>query len=150
MDEFEFTDGLLEAISSLREMGFELVVVTNQPDVAKKVTNEIFIEELHRKIAKVTGIQYFYVCKHIDEDDCECRKPKPGLLLKATSELNLDLTKSFLIGDRWRDIEAGNIAGCKSIFIDYGYKEQEPSPPYTTVRSLLEASQKILEIQNGH
>lgn len=150
MDEFEFTDGLIEAISRLRESAFELVVVTNQPDIARNVTSESFVEEIHLKIARITGIQYFYVCTHIDEDNCDCRKPKPGLFLRATSDLNLDLTQSFLIGDRWRDIEAGNLAGCTTIFIDYGYIEQEPLPPYIRVKSVLEASQKVLEINHGH
>lgn len=150
MHEFEFTDGLLEAISRLRESGFELVVVTNQPDIAKNAISESFVEEIHLEIANITGIQHFYVCKHIDEDNCDCRKPKPGHLLRATSDLNLDLTQSFLIGDRWRDIEAGNLAGCKTIFIDYGYSEREPLPPYIRVKSVLEASQKVLEINNGH
>ena len=149
MHEFQFTDGLFETISRLREGGFELVVVTNQPDIAKNITSESFVEEIHLEIAKTTGIQHFYVCKHIDEDNCDCRKPKPGLLLRATSDLNLDLTQSFLIGDRWRDIEAGNLAGCKTIFIDYGYREQEPLPPYIRVRSVSEASRKVLEINNG-
>jgi D-glycero-D-manno-heptose 1,7-bisphosphate phosphatase len=86
------------------------------------------------------------VCSHADEDHCHCRKPKPGLLQDAAQRHNIDLATSFMVGDRWRDVEAGQNAGCRTILIDDGYEEREPArPPDARVQSLTEAADWILE-----
>ena len=99
---------------------------------------------LHKEISSLTCIENFYVCPHIDSDNCKCRKPKPGLLLKAAEDLNLDVRKSYMVGDRWRDVGAGQSAGCKNFFIDYNYSEKRPVEPFVTVSSLLQATEIIL------
>ncbi len=120
--------------------------MTNQPDVARGAQTRATVEALHRELlARGLAIDEFRVCYHDDADDCDCRKPKPGLLLAAAEEEGLDLASSYLVGDRWRDIEAGKSAGCATVFIDYGYAERERSQPHTRVRSLNEAADWILE-----
>ena len=99
---------------------------------------------IDNKIRLLTKLEHFYVCPHIDKDNCECRKPKPGNILKAAEKYNIDLKNSYMIGDRWRDIEAGQSAGCKTVFIDYGYDEKRPVNFNFSVSSLLEATQIIL------
>jgi len=99
---------------------------------------------LHKEISLLTGIEHFYICPHVEADNCRCRKPKPGLLLEAAKELNIDLRKSYMVGDRWRDVEAGQNAGCKNFFIDYNYSEKRPIEPFVTVSSLLHAVGLIL------
>ena len=88
------------------------------------------------------------VCYHDDSDNCECRKPKPGLLLEASKKWDIDLKKSYMIGDRCKDIEAGKRAGCKTIFIDLNYKEAKPKNPDFTTDSLFSSVHLIEELQS--
>ena len=143
--EFKLLDGVIESINLLRNFGFEIVVVTNQPEVSRGNIDLIFVEEIHNQIQKFTQINNYYICPHDDEDQCECRKPKSGLLVKAAKELNLDLTKCFLVGDRWKDIQAGQEVGCQCFFINYKYAESLPSQPFSEVQSLFEATKIILK-----
>ena len=143
--EFKLLDGAIESIYLLRNFGFEIVVVTNQPDVARGVIDLKFVEDIHKQIQKSTKISNFYVCPHDDEYGCDCRKPRGGLLLQAAKDLNLDLTKCFLIGDRWKDIQAGQEVGCQCFFINYKYAESVPSQPFSEVQSLSEATKIILK-----
>ena len=119
-----------EALNELRKMGFEIVVVTNQPDVTRGVLSKESVESIHQRIKLELGIQHFYTCFHDDFNDCSCRKPKPGLLYLA---------------DRWRDMSAGQSAGCRCFFINYNYSEVQPKMPYLEVSSLFDAVQIILE-----
>ena len=141
----EILSGVKEAIELLYENMYEVVVVTNQPDVARGVIGQDSVQAINAYLGQELGIKYFFTCLHDDPDGCDCRKPKPGLLLEAANELNLDLCKSFMIGDRWRDIAAGQAAGCKCYFIDYQYGEKSPVSPFTKVSSLIEATHIILE-----
>lgn len=134
-----------EALIILRRLGFEIVVVTNQPDVTRGVLSKEIVESLHRRLELELGIQYFYTCFHDDVDNCLCRKPKPGLLNLAAADLGIDLKESFMVGDRWRDISAGQSAGCRCFFVDYTYTEKRPKMPYMEVSSLFDAVQIILE-----
>jgi D-glycero-D-manno-heptose 1,7-bisphosphate phosphatase len=146
--ELELIPGAKEAISILVDANYELVVITNQPDIARGALSVGVMEQMHSQIAKQTGIRHFFVCTHDDDDNCDCRKPRPGMLFRAARELDIDLKQSFLIGDRWKDVQAGQEAGCNCFFIDYGYLESRPSPPFCTVRSLLEATILIMERRN--
>jgi len=134
-----------EALIILRRLGFEIVVVTNQPDVTRGVLSKEVVESLHRRLELDLGLQYFYTCFHDDVDNCLCRKPKPGLLNLAAADLGIDLKESFMVGDRWRDISAGQAAGCRCFLIDYTYTEKRPKMPYVEVSSLFDAVQIILE-----
>jgi D-sedoheptulose 7-phosphate isomerase len=144
--ELEVTPGAKQALDSLKASGYKLLVVTNQPDVARGITTAETVEEINRHIASVLPVDDIFVCTHTDEDRCECRKPKGGMLKDAAHRHNIDLAASFMIGDRWRDVEAGQNAGCRTILIDDGYKEREPvRPPDARVKSLPEAVDWILE-----
>lgn len=145
MEEVRIIGGVAEAIEKLLSLDFKVVVVTNQPDVARRDISIDFVYEVHDYIMKNTGIEHFYVCPHNDEQGCNCRKPKPGLFWQATSDLNLDLSNSFLVGDRWKDIAAGNSVGSTCFFIDYKYNEPKPEQPFIQVQSLLDATNLVEE-----
>ena len=132
-------DGVIESIEILFKNNYVPIVITNQPDVARgnKLITEINL--INRKISKLTKIQHFYSCFHDDLDNCKCRKPKPGMILQAASELDIDVSNIFLVGDRWKDIQAGQKMSISSYFIDYKYPELRPEMPFIKVDSLLEA-----------
>lgn len=140
MQEVEIIEDVRECIIRLEKLEFQIVVVTNQPDIAREKTSLSQVNEIHDLIKKFTGIRNFFICPHDDIDNCECRKPKSGLLVQAAKLLKIDLARSYMIGDRWKDIEAGQNAGCKCIFINRNYSEKSPKFPYTEVKSLSEAT----------
>ena len=135
--------GVREAVQMLRNAGFSVAVVTNQPDVARGTQTIEVVESINRFIGAETGVEYFYVCTHDDADHCACRKPLPGLMHRAAADHLLDLSRSFLVGDRWRDIAAGLAAGCRTVWIDYGYNEKAPIGHDFCTQSLLQASEWI-------
>ena len=137
-------DGVIEAIQLLRLNGYIPVVVTNQPDVARGSSSIELVQDINRSIGMNTSIHHFYTCFHDDSDDCKCRKPKPGLILRAAKELDIDLSKSFMVGDRWKDIAAGLKAGVTCYFIDHSYGERRPDPPFIRVSSLVEAANLVI------
>jgi D-glycero-D-manno-heptose 1,7-bisphosphate phosphatase len=128
----------------LKAAGWQLVVVTNQPDVATGKLDRAVLDAMHERLMRELPLDAIQVCCHVDADACACRKPKPGLLLDAARERDLALPESFMVGDRWRDVSAGRAAGCRSFFIDYGYAEALRDQPDFTVRSLPEAVELIL------
>ena len=143
LDEVEILPGTRPALEKLHSEGFLLVVVTNQPDVARGSQTRENVEAIHSFLGTRLPIDQFRVCYHDDRDDCACRKPAPGLILEAAQQENIDLAHSYMIGDRWRDVEAGKRAGCKTIFIDYGYSEMQPEAPDFRVHTLSEAVEII-------
>jgi len=145
LDQLEILPRVAEAVDMLRSAGFEIVVVTNQPDVARGHLSKDVVETMHEQLGRELEIEHFYTCFHDDADNCPCRKPKSGLITSASTELGLDPRSSFMVGDRWRDIAAGQAAGCQCFFIDYTYSEKQPEQPYLKVSSLFEATQIILE-----
>ena len=146
IEEFEILPGVIEAISILRRNGFKVIVVTNQPDVSSGVQKLETVEEFHRKLRETLSLDDIEVCYHLESDQCKCRKPKPGMIFSAAEKWSIDLSKSFLVGDRWRDIGAGKAAGVFTFFIDYGYDEKLTVEPDKIVPSLLEASQFALSL----
>jgi D-glycero-D-manno-heptose 1,7-bisphosphate phosphatase len=144
-EELELTAGAAELLERLKQLGLVLVVVTNQPDVARGRQTRAMIEAIHARMAATLLIDQFRVCYHDDADQCGCRKPKPGLLADAAAELGLDLQTSYMVGDRWRDVDAGAAAGCKTVWIDHGYSERGPTQaPTQRASSLREAVEWIL------
>jgi len=117
---------VLTALIKLKKAGFLLIVVTNQPDVARKKVSQKNVEEINSILKNKLPIDEFYICYHDDVDQCACRKPLPGLLLQAVKNFSIDLNESFMIGDRWRDIVAGKNAGCKTIWLNKNYSEKKP------------------------
>ena len=148
LEELSILPGVPEAIRALHGAGFLVVLVTNQPDVATGLQRRDVVENMHCNLRDMLLLDDIKVCYHTDGHNCSCRKPKPGMLLAAAQELNIDLAHSFMVGDRWRDIDAGKAAGCYTFFIDYGYKERKPENPDSVVASLEEASKVILYLKN--
>jgi D-glycero-D-manno-heptose 1,7-bisphosphate phosphatase len=128
----------------LKDLGLLLLVVTNQPDVGRGRQTRERVEEIHALLQSCLPIDDIFVCYHANDEDCICRKPKPGLLLQAARKYSIDLASSFLVGDRWRDVDAGCAAGCTAVWIDYGYDEPTPSAPHVRVNSLGEAVEWIV------
>lgn len=140
----EILPGVADAMQSLHESGWLLIVVTNQPDVARGTTSRADVEAINQHLQQCLPIDDFRTCYHDSDDGCACRKPLPGALLDAAKTFDIDLTVSYMVGDRWRDTEAGACAGCKTIFIDYGYAEKQPETVNHRVQSLREAADIIL------
>ncbi len=145
--EVEILPGVLEALLMLKAAGFFLITVSNQPDVARGTLARDTVEAINAYLGGRLPIDRFIMCYHDSADGCVCRKPKPGMLNAGALEFGIDLSESYMIGDRWRDVEAGNYAGCKTIFIDYGYDEQQPESYDFVAGSLLEAAQIILSLE---
>jgi D-glycero-D-manno-heptose 1,7-bisphosphate phosphatase len=138
--ELEIVEGAADGLARLKGLGFLLLVVTNQPDVARGTQSLDAIQAMHDCMRQTLPLDDFLICPHDDADRCQCRKPAPGLIIEAHQRYGVDLSRSFMVGDRWRDIDAGQAAGCRTVFIDQGYRERGPSvPPDARVGSLLEA-----------
>jgi D-glycero-D-manno-heptose 1,7-bisphosphate phosphatase len=140
----ELLPGVPEALEQLKSARFALVVVSNQPDVARGTIKRDVVDAIHARLAEMLPIDRIMVCYHDAPDQCECRKPRPGMLLDSAKELQIDLASSYMVGDRWRDMEAGRRAGCTTFFIDYGYDEERPAHYDFRVASLAEAARLIL------
>ena len=115
MDEFRYEPGVIKFVQDIKKLDFEIIVITNQPEVKRGLVSKRIVNEFHKKISNDTGILDFFVCWHDAKDLCNCRKPKPGLFLNAREKLNISLTDSFMIGDRDKDILAAEIVGCAGI-----------------------------------
>ena len=157
IDEFELLDGAAEAIRKINESGYLAIVATNQPVIARGEVSFDELEEIHNKMETLLGkegayLDAIYYCPHHPHKgydgerpelkiDCDCRKPKPGMLLKAASDFNIDLSQSWMVGDGENDIKAGINAGCKTALIGNG---KENLDQMMTVNSLLEFAKKCL------
>jgi GDP-mannose 4,6-dehydratase len=144
LEDVEVLPGVAEACARLRAAAFLLIVVTNQPEVARGRLSRDAVEAIHNYLRRQLPLDDIRVCYHDDDAGCECRKPKPGMLLAAAREWGIDLGRSFMVGDRWRDIEAGRRAGCRTVFIDYGYDEPRPDAMDFETDSLPSAAEWIL------
>ncbi len=144
LTELEILPDVPAALRALAARGYLLIVVTNQPDVARGQTSRSTVEALNAMLQACLPLDQVLVCYHDDADGCECRKPRPGMLLQAARAHGIDLSKSYMVGDRWRDIGAGQNAGCKTIFIDYGYAESMVTPPDHVASSLSQAADWII------
>jgi len=148
-DEFEIYPDVVEGCARLKEAGFVLIVVTNQPDIGRGTQSRETVEAMHAKLrAAVPTLDAIEVCYHAGSnhgDPCDCRKPKPGMLFRAAANHSLDLKRSFVIGDRWRDVDCARAAGCRAVFIDHGYREPLREKPDFTVTSFSEAVATVLQ-----
>jgi len=145
-DEVRVVADAASALSRLKSLGLRLIVVTNQPDVARGTLTAEAVEGIHRRLGSELPIDEFLACFHDDQDRCSCRKPKPGMILEGAARWGVDPARSFMVGDRWRDIEAGQAAGCRTIWIDRGYREHAPKrAPDARVGSLSEAVEWIVK-----
>jgi D-glycero-D-manno-heptose 1,7-bisphosphate phosphatase len=143
-EEVDLLPGVPDAVFALKAAGYMTIVVTDQPDVGRGDIQQSTAENINACIKLESGVDEVRVCYHSGNEDCSCRKPKPGMLLQAAEEHNLSLSESFMIGDRWRDIEAGKAAGCKTIWIRSNYSERLPHDADAIVESMAEAASAIL------
>lgn len=149
VDEMQLMPRVGEALAALKEAGYLLIVVTNQPDVARGTTPRAAVDAIHDALMAALPLDEIRCCFHDDADNCTCRKPKPGALLDAAAVHDVSLPDSFMVGDRWRDIEAGQAAGVRTLLIDYAYCEQAASCLSDYVcGSLFDAAQWILSPVN--
>ena len=146
LDELQIPEDALAAMSALKSAGFLLIGATNQPDVARGVTPRAWVEAIHSHLMSCLPLDEIRVCYHDDSDACYCRKPAPGLLMDAAKDYAIDLKKSFMVGDRWKDVEAGFRAGCQTIWINKNYSEKTPerTPDFITTH-LKGAAEWILQ-----
>ena len=142
--ELKILPGVDLALKKLHSAGYLLIVITNQPDVSKGKQKIEVVEEMNHRLQTKLKLDDIMVCYHDDIDNCECRKPKPGMLLQAAVKFNINLAGSYMVGDRWKDVLAGKSAGCRTFFIDRGYTETQEVAADFNVSSLLEAAEIIL------
>ena len=148
VEEFAFYEDVPDGCTRLKAANFLLVVITNQPDVGRGTQSREAVEAMNLKMQSALPLlDRVEVCYHAGErhaEPCECRKPRPGMILSAAAALNIDLKRSYVIGDRWRDVDCARAAGCRSIFIQRGYNESLREAPDFTVTNFEEAATAIL------
>ena len=144
--EFHLFPGVPEACRALKAAGYALVVATNQPDVGRGDLPQAEIEAMHERLRSlIPEIDRIEVCYDPGRGEfSRRRKPEPGMLLDAAAALGLDLGQSWMVGDRWRDMDCGKRAGVKTVFIDFEYSEELQAKPDFTVKSFAEAVETIL------
>lgn len=145
LDAFRLVAGAAREMARLKAAGFLLVVVTNQPDVGNGEVARDVVEAMHRKMRDDLPIDAIEACYHGQDAGCGCRKPEAGMLYDASRVLDIDLSASYMIGDRWSDIVAGRKAGCYTVFIDFGYREPCQVEAHRAVRTLNEAVTAVLD-----
>lgn len=149
VEDFELYEDVAAGCARLEAAGYLLLVVTNQPDVARGTQRRATVEAMHRKMLDaLPQIARVEVCWHAGADwgdSCDCHKPAPGMVLRAALALGIDLAQSFLVGDRWRDVDCGHGAGCRTIFVDRRYSEALRLPPDWTVESFGQAVEVIMQ-----
>ncbi len=149
VEEVVVLPGVFEACQRLHEAGYLNVIVTNQPDVARGVTTMGTVNTINEFLRRLLSIDDVYVCPHDDDDRCSCRKPAPGMLIDAAAEHAIDLERSFMVGDRWRDIEAGRAAGCRTVHVDRSYTHEPAPTANTIVVDLVQAVEWILALDEN-
>ena len=149
VDDVRILAGVREACDRLRRAGWLLLCVTNQPDVARGTLDMASVRTVNERVRHALDLDDILVCPHDDADACACRKPLPGLLLEAADRWSVDLSASVMVGDRWRDVEAGRAAGCATVFIDRGYAEDRPVAPDAIASDLPDAVSHILALAHS-
>jgi D-glycero-D-manno-heptose 1,7-bisphosphate phosphatase len=144
--ELELLDGVPAALRLLAQHGWALIVVTNQPDVARGTQTRAAVEAINQLLIAQLPLDAIYTCYHDNADGCDCRKPQPGLLRQAADAYRIDLGQSFMIGDRWSDVVAGRAAGCRTFLLDQPYSQSQRCAPDYTAASLLEAARVIMQL----
>lgn len=134
LDAYALYDEAGPCLARLKAAGFLLVVVTNQPDVGAGLVSPRDLDDMHRQLRDALPVDGIETCTHTAEQRCECRKPRPGMLLRAAERLGIDLARSFMVGDRASDAAAGVAAGCRTAFLDLSYTA-EAAPEHADFRA---------------
>jgi D-glycero-D-manno-heptose 1,7-bisphosphate phosphatase len=144
LEDFRLLPGTAAAVSALKRAGFLAIVVTNQPDVGNGLMTREALDAMHARLVRTVAVDAVLVCPHRQDEGCECRKPKPGLIRRAIAQFAIDPSASYLIGDRWSDVAAGKAAVLTTIFLDRGDAEAKPERADLVVKSLPQAARVIL------
>jgi len=145
LKDFKIFPKVKSDVKKLKDKGFKVLVITNQPDIGNKLLKKSTLKEMHSILKAKVPLDKIYFCPHTRNDRCKCRKPKPGMIIKASNELKIDLKESYVVGDRKIDIDAGIKAGCKTIFVNNNYYEKKPTKQKKNVKSLHDAVKYILK-----
>jgi D-glycero-D-manno-heptose 1,7-bisphosphate phosphatase len=144
LEEFRLLPGVPKSVRALKDAGYLIIVATNQPDIGNgKVAPEV-VAAMHARLRQLLPVDEIAMCPHRQDENCPCRKPKAGMLTAAAQRFRIDLANSFMVGDRWSDIVAGRTAGCYTVFVNRGYREEMQIAPDATVSSLPAAARLIL------
>ncbi len=148
VEDFELYDDVADGCARLKAAEFLLVVITNQPDVGRGMQSREAVEAMHVKMqSALPSLDRIEICYHAGErcgEPCDCRKPRPGMILRAAAELKIYVSASYVIGDRWRDINCARASGCRAIFIERGYEESLHETPDFTVANFGDAVNALL------
>ncbi len=144
LEEFRLLPGVAAAVADLKAAGLLVIVVTNQPDIGNGLVEATVVEAMHARLAAKAPVDEIRVCPHSQSAGCDCRKPRPGMLLAAAEAWNVDLAESYMVGDRAGDVVAGRAAGCYTVFVDRNYRETPSLAFDAKVRSFPEAARAIL------
>ena len=144
LSEFRFVEGAEASLIRLRDAGFRLFVVSNQPDIARGLLDPAVLDKMTDQVYHLLPVERVFICVHDDADQCACRKPKPGMLFQAAGEEGIDLTQSFMVGDTWKDMQAGKNAGCSTILIRKDYNHGVEADQ--SVNGIKEAADWILGV----
>lgn len=147
-EEFEIFSDIKEILEHFKSLNFLNIIFTNQPDITRNNLNIQELEKIHKFLMENLPIDRIEVCPHDDKDNCFCRKPKPGLILQAAQKLNIELSKSYVIGDNWKDIKAGKAAGCKTFLIRSEYNKDYKEDYDFEISNLKEAVEIIKKLEN--
>jgi D-glycero-D-manno-heptose 1,7-bisphosphate phosphatase len=154
VEDFELYDDVADGCRRLKTAEFLLIVISNQPDVGRGTQSREAVEAMHTKMrSALPSLDRIEICYHAGErygEPCDCRKPRPGMILRAAADLKIDLGTSYVIGDRWRDIDCARAAGCRAIFIERGYKESLRQAPDFTVENFGDAVNVLLRDAQRH
>ena len=147
VEELEILPGVADALNRLAGKDLPLIVVTNQPDVARGTQTREVVEQINAELRRtLPSLTAFYVCYHDNKDSCSCRKPGPGMLIQAAPKYGIDLSRSFMVGDRWSDIVAGAAVGCKTFLFDVPYSQCQRCTPDYLVADLADAANRIIAL----
>jgi D-glycero-D-manno-heptose 1,7-bisphosphate phosphatase len=142
--DFRLLPGVPAAVRALKQAGYLVIVATNQPDIGNGKVDAAVVDAMHERLRRVLPVDAIAVCPHRQDEKCPCRKPAAGMLTDAATHFRIDLTASFMVGDRWSDIVAGRTAGCYTVFVNRGYRETLTIKPDAVVTSLPAAARLIL------
>ncbi len=138
--DFDYFPDTLAALTRLKQAGYLLIVVTNQPDVGNGITSRSVIDKMHYRMQQELPIDHIETCFHAQHANCGCRKPNLGLFINAFKKFNIDQQRSLIIGDRSSDITAGKKLNLTTFFIDYQYNERLDTTPDYTCKNLTECA----------
>lgn len=143
-EDFRLLPGVCAAVETLRAAGLRIIVFTNQPDIGNGLVEQSVVEAMHDRLRRRIAPDDILVCPHKQSDGCACRKPRPGMLIEAAKRWRIDLAGSYVVGDRWSDIVAGQKAGCYTVFIERFYTESSNFHPHAVARNLPHAARLIV------